>query len=53
MLSIDEIITDIEYNIHNIPVTERNKIRSDVSYWIQNLAINTNNYNLGSVNLTK
>ena len=45
-LSINEIITNIEYNTHNIPVTERNKIRSDVSYWIKNLAFNTDNISL-------
>ena len=49
-LPINKIITNIEYNLHNIPLAEKNKIRSDVSYWIQNLAFNTNNYNIGSMN---
>ena len=51
-LPINKIITNIEYNLHNIPTTERNKIRSDVSYWLQNLAFNINIYNVGSLNLT-
>ena len=52
MLTINKIIINIEYDIHNIPAVERNKIRSHISYWIQNLAFNTNNYNIGSLNLT-
>ena len=51
-LPIDKIINNIEYNIHYISVAEINKIKSDVSYWIQDLAFNTNNYNIGSLNLT-
>ena len=35
-LPINKIINNIEYNIHNIPNLERNKIKCDVSYWVQN-----------------
>ena len=51
-LPINKVITNIEYNIHNIPNLEINKIRSDVSYWLQNIAFYLNNYNIGSLNLT-
>ena len=50
-LPINKIITNIEYSIHNIPNLERNRIRSDVSYWIQNLAYNTKNFIIGCLNL--
>ena len=51
-LPINKIVTNIEYNLHNIPIIERNKIRCDISYWLQNLAFNVNIYNMGCLNLT-
>ena len=52
ILHINKIVTNIEYNLHNIRTTKRNKIRSDVSHLLQNLAFNINIYNIGSLNLT-
>ena len=33
-LPINKMITNIEYSVRNIPISEINKIRSDTSYWI-------------------
>ena len=33
-LPISNIITNTEYNIHNIPYDKRNTVRGNISYWI-------------------
>ena len=39
-LPISKIITNFEFSIHNIPVDNRNHIRNDLTYWIQNWLYN-------------
>ena len=51
--SISKIITNGEYNIHNIPFENRNKIRSDIPYWTQNQYFNENKYNTKNIIFTE
>ena len=39
---IAKIITNLEYSIHNIPYDNRNYIRNELTYWVQNWLYNEN-----------